>query len=646
MPHAKRPSKLVVIGLDAPIVETVERYAAEGLLPNLKSLIDGGTFCVNALAPFPTITPPNWTTIVTGAWAGTHGITCFHVHRPGDPLDQTRQAFNTGDCRAEYLWNAAERAGKRSIIINYPTSYPSTLRDGCQIAGAGLSVNEWRTGPGYAEPASVAGDAVASTEELPGTTIRLELREAQDWSNLPTHRRALEADLVMSSYRRPLHPVEPRTWRLCLLDSGNGFDRVIVAPEKNAAKALCSLAVGEWSETLVDTFQTSDGPKEAVFRVKLLRLAPDGSELRLYMTALCDRRFYTYPDDLSERLRDVDGLPLPGGAFEAYNLKWVDGETFVQVQDFQHRWYAACAEKLIGEECWDLFFMHAHATDWLYHALATRADPATNPDEAERAACEQVIRGVYASLDRMIGRVVGAAGEDALVIVVSDHGAKATGRPLPLGSILQEAGLTVMKEVEGAKVVDWSQTRAIAQRSCYIYVNLKGRDPHGIVEPGEEYERVREEIIQALLAYRDPQTGGRAVTLAVRREDARIMGLYGDVVGDVVYSIEPGFGGQHGQQLTTASFSQGSLRPLLVLHGPGVKRGFRLERNAWLTDIVPTVCYLMELPLPRNAEGAVLYQALEHPDAPRDDLAALRRNYETLQEAYEKGRALTHTYNE
>jgi predicted AlkP superfamily phosphohydrolase/phosphomutase len=646
MPAPQRPAKLVLIGLDAPIVETIERYVADGVMPVVKSVIDSGTFCVNAMAPFPTITPPNWTTIVTGAWDGTHGITCFHVHKPGDPLDKTHQGFTTKDCRAEYLWNAAEAAGKRSIILNYPTTHPSTLHAGVQVAGHGLSVNEWRTGGGYAEPASLAADHIVSTEELPGAAVQIGLSDAEGWRNLPPHKRALEAEIVFTNYRKPLRPLEPKTYHLCLLDNGSGFDRAILAPDKDAKNALCSLAPGQWSDALTDTFQTSDGPREAVFKVKLLTLAPDGKDVRLYFTALCDRRFYTYPDDVSARLRDLDGLPLPGGAFEAYNLGWVDGVTFVEVQDLQLRWYASCAETLMRKERWDLFFMHAHATDWLYHALATRADPATNPDAEERARCEEVIRGVYASLDRMIGRVLAAAGDDVMVVIVSDHGAKASGRHVPVPKILQDAGLMVVKGEGGNQVVDWSQTRAVAQRSCYIYLNVKGRDPQGIVEPGEEYESVREAVIQALLAYRDPETGRRAVTLALRREDARMMGLYGEVVGDIVYAVEPGFGGQHGQQLTTSQFSQGSIRPLLILKGPGIKSGFRLERNAWLADVVPTVCHLMLLPMPRDAEGAVLYQALDEPDATRDELQTLRRNYEKLREAYEKGQALTHTYND
>jgi len=63
-----KPEKVVIIGLDALIPERVYNYAMRGYLPNIKKLIDEGVYCENCLVPYPTIIPPNWTTIVTGAW--------------------------------------------------------------------------------------------------------------------------------------------------------------------------------------------------------------------------------------------------------------------------------------------------------------------------------------------------------------------------------------------------------------------------------------------------------------------------------------------------------------------------------------------------------------------------------------------------
>lgn len=194
-------------------------------------------------------------------------------------------------------------------------------------------------------------------------------------------------------------------------------------------------------------------------------------------------------------------------------------------------------------------------------------------------------------------------------------------------------------------MIDWSRTRAAPQRSCYIYLNVKGRDPQGIVEPGEEYERVRDEIIALLMDYTDPATGRKPFAFVWKREDARVLGLYGDRIGDLVFAFTEHFCGQHGPILPTAKIGLGSLEGLLVLKGPGIREGFRLERNAWLTDLVPTICYLAEWPLPRETEGAVLYQALVDPDLNTNELRQLRRNYERLRRAEEAETALTHRYH-
>ena len=183
------------------------------------------------------------------------------------------------------------------------------------------------------------------------------------------------------------------------------------------------------------------------------------------------------------------------------------------------------------------------------------------------------------------------------------------------------------------------------QRAAYIYVSLKGRDPHGIVKPGKEYEEVRDKIIAALYDYVDPNTGRRPIRLALRREDARMIGLHGDRVGDVVYAVGGEFAGQHGQHLPTAEFGIGSLAALFMMKGPNVKKNCLLERTMWLTDIVPTVCYLMDLPVPNDAEGGVIYQALQDPNIHMSEKREAQQNYERLKKAYDAEVSLTHSYN-
>lgn len=169
----------------------------------------------------------------------------------------------------------------------------------------------------------------------------------------------------------------------------------------------------------------------------------------------------------------------------------------------------------------------------------------------------------------MIGKILEVADKNTLVIVVSDHGAVAGGPHVPLNDILAERGLLAYGEDgEGEqRTIDWSRTKAVAQRSMHVYVNLKGREPHGLVEP-EQYDHIVREVIDALVEYVEPTTGRHPFSLVLAKSDARMIGLYGDRVGDVIYAVYPEFGGQHGQQLPTAEYGIGSLRGLLIMAGP------------------------------------------------------------------------------
>jgi len=309
----------------------------------------------------------------------------------------------------------------------------------------------------------------------------------------------------------------------------------------------------------------------------------------------------------------------------------------------EHEWLADAACWLMKNYDWRLFAMHVHCPDWAYHAFANKIDPSTAENLEVAELYSRIELDFYRSIDRMIGRIVQSAGKDAIIVITSDHGAKPTGYRFDPRTILEEAGLLVYKEVNGEKVINWDETKAIPQRSCYIYVNLKGRDPKGVVSP-KDYSKVQDEIIKALYDYTDQKTGLKPVIFALKKEDARILGLYGDRIGDVIFALRGEFGGQHGAHLTTVSYGIGSLKGLLIMAGPGIKEGYKLERTVWLMDIVPTICFLAEFPVPKDAEGSIIYQALKDPNLKLRELRTLRRNYQRVIEALEKEKALNHTY--
>ena len=126
--------KAIIVGLDGASMELVRRMADEGHMPNVSRLMRQGVHR-EMLGVYPTLTPPGWTTVFTGAWPGTHGVLDFNIRALGRPLDETVWGINTGLCRAEYLWNTFERCGKTPILVKQEMSWPPTVSRGIQVEG-------------------------------------------------------------------------------------------------------------------------------------------------------------------------------------------------------------------------------------------------------------------------------------------------------------------------------------------------------------------------------------------------------------------------------------------------------------------------------------------------------------------------------
>jgi predicted AlkP superfamily phosphohydrolase/phosphomutase len=622
--------KVVLIGLDAATPDLVERFMGEGSMPNLQGLAERGIYADNCLCPFPTITPPNWTTIMTGAMPGTHGITDFFVHLPGEPLDLIHPGLESQLRQAETIYEALERAGGSSILLNYPCTWPPTVPNTLQVAGDFLEV---ASPPLYLPAVFTNGEAWSQkTFTLFIQPQPIAFRPAREWDHPPASVSALmEAEMVLDndparSFMSAVPILAPlgsglmtsrRAYYLLAYDpDGHGYQRLLVAPERDGKAAIADLAAGEWSSLIRERFPGPEGEAEGEFELSLLRMAPDLSDVAIALPGVSYLKFPAYPAGLDDELIERFGIPphLLGPSV-------VGEDAFRHQASRQHRWLSDVARYLMPRAEWDLFMMHAHAIDFVQHDALKMADPATEPDPVLRRRYLDSLRFVYADLDLMIGEIVEAAGEEAAIIVVSDHGATAQPYPHNLGRIfgingglLEDAGLTVYDSPpeDPLRKVDWNHTRAIFQRTCHVYVNLKGRDPQGIVEPGREYEALRNYIIDLLLSYNDPVTGERPVSLALRREDARLLGLYGERVGDVIYATGDAFGGfEHGFQLPTSRYGISSLRSLLVMSGPGIIRSLRLNRTIGLEDIAPTAAHLLGIPPPAQCEGGIIYQALE-----------------------------------
>ena len=124
----EQADKILVLGVDGMDPRLTKKYLGLGVMPNVAKLIERGATREDLvmLGAQPTITPPMWTTLSTGAYPMTHGITDFWCPTE-DILTHFKYSMNSHNCKAEPLWNVFAEAGKKTMVWHWPgNSWPPT----------------------------------------------------------------------------------------------------------------------------------------------------------------------------------------------------------------------------------------------------------------------------------------------------------------------------------------------------------------------------------------------------------------------------------------------------------------------------------------------------------------------------------------
>jgi predicted AlkP superfamily phosphohydrolase/phosphomutase len=167
--------------------------------------------------------------------------------------------------------------------------------------------------------------------------------------------------------------------------------------------------------------------------------------------------------------------------------------------------------------------------------------------------------------------------------------------------------------------VDWSRTRAYSLGNIgQINLNVKGREPFGCVEPGEEYNRVREEIIAEIAKLRDPETGEEVVETIYRREEI-YSGDQLERAADIIFIPRRleyfGFGEyEFGSHKIIEPMKRGisgthRMEGIFLAYGKAIRAGLRLS-DAQIVDLAPTIMHLMGESVPDHMDGRVLSEIL------------------------------------
>jgi predicted AlkP superfamily phosphohydrolase/phosphomutase len=528
--------RVVVLGFDGMDYELTKEMMAEGRLPHLARLAAQGTF--QALG---TSTPPQspvaWSNFITGMDAGGHGIFDF-IHR--DPrtmipylsttrpepsekkLEFGKYQFPLTEDKMELLrfgtpfWEVLEKKGIPTTIMRMPANFPPSGTATRELSGMGTPdvIGSYGTFSYYtSDPAAFRGKDV-SGGTIYGVTVSDGIVKG-----------------MLQGPKNPflVKPQEASAGFTVYIDAQEPFAKIVVGDEERVVK------VGEWSDWVPVTLKFI--PTQSIRVICRFYLREVRPVFNLYVTPLnldptkpampistpasfagelagATGRFYTQgmPDDTKA---------LMNGVFSA--------EEFLAQADMAQEEAARQYKYLLERFQEGLLFYYFGHSDQVSHMMWRSMDPQHPAYKASDARFKNVIPDLYRSFDDIVGATMEKMGPKTALIVMSDHGFTSWRRAFHLNTWLKENGYLVLRDPSRKDDpglfanVDWSLTRAYGLGLNGLYVNLRGREKWGIVDPQDRLP-LMDEIISKLTKTVDPKTGQIAITSVFRRDEYKSTG--------------------------------------------------------------------------------------------------------------------------
>jgi predicted AlkP superfamily phosphohydrolase/phosphomutase len=615
--------RAVILGFDGMDPELTERFIKEGKLPNLAKLRELGTFR-KLRTTFPAISPVAWSTFMTGVNPGKHNIYDFlgrdlnsylpflssaEIRGPKRTLKLGNYTIPLGKPRIKGMrhgtpfWHWLGKAGIFCSVIRVPVTFPPEKFPGVLLSG--MCVPDLKGSQGTFCLCTTR----SSKEKFREGGVRVVMkRHGSGWhSYIPGPEDPLKNGA--GSELRADFTVEPVTRKSearITVDSGS-----------------FTLAVGEYSPWVPVKFKAGLGfSARGICRFYLKEISP---EVEVYVTPvnidparpdLPISHPVTYSIYLSKLFGPYATLGLAEDTW-ALNEDVLDDNAFLAQcysnHDDRERMLFDALDKTRQGLCACVF----DTTDRVQHMFWRYLDddhPAAR--EVPKEQRPKIIEQLYGRMDALIGRVMTQIDDDTLLLVVSDHGFKSFARCVNLNAWLHQNGYLVLKENKAEsgdwfEDVDWSRTRAYTMGLNGLYLNLKGRERHGIVPP-ENAEALRAELRNKLEGLTDPSTGRTGIT-GVFDCDATYAGPYVDNAPDLIVGYGEGYRaswdsvmgkvtGQIFEDNLKAWSGDHCIDPRLV---PGVLFSNHkiAEEKPAIVDVAPTILKLFGLQIPGHIDG-------------------------------------------
>ena len=677
---------IMVLGVDGMDPRYTRYMVDQGKMPAMAEYIKRGACREDLvlLGGHPTITPPMWTTLATGCYANVHGITGFYRQHPED-LSGVCYALDSRDCKAEQIWNVTAEAGVKTLVFHWPgSSWPPSsdsenlfVADGTSPGAMGMATSQTEadsvfgasdkvTEPKFMTKVDPHTVAMCIVEELPDRSTNLgydfadaqttgldKMSICQDWDNMMSPPRINLAQSYVKpasgwAFEIPADAKETvvlmsrgllRRPALLLKNEAGIYDTITMYKNKKSEEPIVTLKVGETKGNIYDEgFDKNDVKHDVVRTMKLISMAEDGSNMKMWLSAAMDVNVYDTwsPKRVYDYVKETCG-PTPPTA-NIYEHTEELHQCMMSGWEIACDWQSKAIHEIVKREGIELVMSHMHIDDLVDHTFIHNLSKqvadgmlAAGLTEVTHEDYKRWQEELYVVTDNYLGSFMHYLDEGWTIIITSDHAqiASTLFTDSQLGTVngytarlFQKWGyLDFLHDENGNEIeeIDWSVTKAIPNRSMDIWINLKGRNKHvqsdgtvveGLIDPEDKYE-FEEEIMTKLYELKN-RAGKRYIALALRNKDAVHIGLGGPESGDIVYVLSEMNNQHHGDSLSTAMGEEHtSVSPIFVAAGPGFQSGVYTDRVIRQIDVAPTISALFGVRFPAQAEGAPAYQILD-----------------------------------
>jgi predicted AlkP superfamily phosphohydrolase/phosphomutase len=302
----------------------------------------------------------------------------------------------------------------------------------------------------------------------------------------------------------------------------------------------------------------------------------------------------THPADIAQLLEQMGYRIDADAALARESLdKFLDDLRITLEKRLEAMYY------FMDHQPWDYFHVHVMGTDRINHFMWTHM-------EQGHPRYGQAFLDYYEQIDQVLGLLPDKLDDDVTFILMSDHGFCSVKREVNLSRFLVERGWLKFKQEPPKGIGDMdAASRAYTLIPGRVYLNLKGREPQGSVEPAD-YEQVRQQLIEELMDLRLPDDGQRFIHRVARREE-----IYrGEHLSDAADLIAVPFDGYD----LKADVKKDVLAEKTALEGMHTyddafvyMRGRKIVRqDVEIADLLPTICHLMDVPIPNDVDGHVM----------------------------------------